>query len=258
MLLDQPGQLRAAPTVAIGSAEDARELDDLVARQAAAATRPAADRIAYWTDRPSVIRWNEILLDVVRDAGTNPVRVSRTLGLLNAAMYDAVIATTDAKVAYPRSGPADRDDRIEALAAPDPVSSYASRDAAVAAAAAAVLGSIYPHDSADFEALAAEVIAVQASIGTHTMSDVAAGTAIGEAVGALAVARAQTDGADAWGQTDFPAGDDLWKPALAFSKVQPTEALAGTWKPWLMTSGSQFRPEPPPVLWLRRLAGRGR
>nr|MBA3235867.1 vanadium-dependent haloperoxidase [Chloroflexota bacterium] len=89
--------------------------------------------------------------------------------------------------------------------------------------------------------------AIQASLGTHTSSDVAAGTAIGEAVGALAVARAQTDGADAWGQTDDPVGDGLWKPALAFRDVQPTEALAGTWKPWLMTSGSQFRPEPPPV-----------
>ncbi len=62
------------------------------------------------------------------------MRVSRTLALLNAAMYDAIIAACDAKLAHRRASPAERDGRIKALAPPDDLSSHASVDAAIAAA----------------------------------------------------------------------------------------------------------------------------
>jgi membrane-associated phospholipid phosphatase len=245
ILMATPDAVRADPTVAIGSAEDLQELDEILDHQAKADR--LTEQIAYWTAGPTPVRWNEILLAAVRDAKTNPVRVSRTLALLNAAMYDAVIAACDAKIANRRSSPAERDSRIKALAPPDALSSHASVDAAIAAAAVAVLSEIYPGRRETFEDHQAELLEVRLTVGSHTASDLAAGSAIGAAVGALAVARTHTDGASAFWQGTIPDGPGTWKPAKPFRNDQPTEALAGTWRPWLMASGSDYRPGPPPV-----------
>jgi len=231
--------------VAIKSAEDRQELDEVVARQAHPDV--TTDRIAYWTAQPSPARWDEILLATVRKAKTNPVRVSRALGLLNAAMYDAVIAACDAKVAYRRTSPADRDARIRKLAPPDDLSSHASVDAAVAAAAVAVLGTIWPDHGEEYTRLAEEVGEVRMTDGTHTRSDVEAGTEIGRQIGALAIERAKSDGASAVWTGTVPTGEGLWVPAKPFKNDQPTEPLAGTWRPWLIPSGSAVRPPPPPA-----------
>src|SRR5204862_7587875 len=37
-----------------------------------------------------------------------------------------------------------------------------------------------------------------------------------------------------------------WAPPTG-SSAPPVEPCAGDWRPWVLTSGSQFRPEPPPV-----------
>lgn len=245
LLMARPSELRIAPGVAVGSPEDRAELDAIVAKQA----QPLLpkDRIEYWTAGPSPVRWNEILLAAVRKAKTNPVRVSRSLALLNAAMYDAIIAACDAKVANRRQPPAQRDSRIKALAPFDDLSSHASVDAAIAAAAVAVLRTIYPDRTKDFEAQAADLLRSRLVAGTHTASDLAAGTKIGEAVGALAVARATGDRADAVWDGVIPDQPGAWKPARPFRLDTPTEPMAGTWQPWLMASGSALRPGPPPA-----------
>jgi hypothetical protein len=48
-------------------------------------------------------------------------------------------------------------------------------------------------------------------------------------------------------QGTIPEGPGNWKPAKPFRNDQPAEALAGTWRTWLMPSGSAFRPGPPPA-----------
>jgi hypothetical protein len=162
-------------------------------------------------------------------------------------MYDAVIAACDAKLTHRRSSPAERDSRIEALAPPDELSSHASVDAAIAAAAVAVLTTIYPDRREMFERHQRELLDVRLTVGSHTASDLDAGSRIGAAIGALAVTRASSDGASAFWQGTTPDGPGAWKPAKPFRNDQPTEPLAGTWQPWLMTTGSQFRPGPPPA-----------
>ncbi len=245
ILARSPDAFRVAPRVEIGSAEDRAQLDEIVAHQA----RPpvTTERIAYWTAGPSPARWNEILLATVRKAKTNPIRVSRVLALLNAAMYDAIIAACDAKIAYRRSSPADRDSRIKKLAPPDELSSHASADAAVAAAAVAILGAIYPDHADDYARLADEVTEVRLTTGTQTRSDIDAGSEIGRQIGTLAVERATSDGADAVWVGTIPTGDGLWVPATPFKNDQPTEPMAGTWRTWLIPSGSSLRPGPPPA-----------
>ena len=244
-LLPTAAAARPAPAPPVGDAADRRDLDEILALQAGSG--PRSERIAYWTDGPSLTRWNEILLGIVRIDKTNPVRTARVLALLNAAMHDAVVAACDAKIANRRGAPSERDARIRVLAPLDDLSPYASADAAVAAAATEVLGAIYPSRRAEFAAAAAEVTAVRLAAGTHTRTDLEAGAAIGRAVGALAVQRAKGDGADAIWKPEIPEFEGSWKPARPFRTDTPLEPLAGTWKPWLMSHGAQFRPGPPPV-----------
>jgi membrane-associated phospholipid phosphatase len=104
-------------------------------------------------------------------------------------------------------------------------------DATVAGAAATVLAYLYPDRAAAFEQLAA---------GEHAARALERGRAIGTRV----VERARADGSGAVWQGVVPVGPGLWvptPPALA----APFEPLAGTWRTWNLTSGSQFRPGPP-------------
>jgi membrane-associated phospholipid phosphatase len=61
------------------------------------------------------------------------------------------------------------------------------------------------------------------------------------AVAQLVIACAQADGSDAVFTCAIPQGACNWKGAT------PVLPLAGTWKTWALTSGSQFRPGPPPA-----------
>ena len=75
----------------------------------------------------------------------------------------------------------------------------------------------------------------------------------GRRLGARVVADARTDGSDAVWQGTVPVGPGLWVPTPpAFAP--PLEPLAGTWRTWNISSGSRFRPGPPPAFGTRRYA----
>lgn len=89
--------------------------------------------------------------------------------------------------------------------------------------------------------MAQEAATSRLAAGANYRSDVEAGLAIGRAVAAKAIARAQSDGSDAKWTGTVPTGPGLWVG------TNPVEPLAGTWRTWNLTSGSQIRPGPPPV-----------
>jgi membrane-associated phospholipid phosphatase len=244
-LLDSAAAVRPAAPPEAGSDIDRRDLDELARLQQFASSDDPS--VESWTSASSPVRWNEILLTRIRQGKVNPVRAARALALVNAAIYDSVIAACDAKLAYPRSRPADRDTRIRTLAPPDDLSPYAASDAAIAAAATTVLTYLFPGWEDEFTSQADEAERVLMVTGVATRTDVEAGRAIGEAVGARAVERAESDGSDALWRGTIPTFPGAWVPAPPSRNVQPTEPLAGTWKPWFMSSGAQFRPGPPPV-----------
>jgi hypothetical protein len=65
--------------------------------------------------------------------------------------------------------------------------------------------------------------------------------ALGRQVGDLAVAWGQTDGSAATWTGSVPTEPGKWKG------TNPVEPLAGTWRPWALSSPDQFRPGPPPA-----------
>src|SRR5262249_16340508 len=76
--------------------------------------------------------------------------------------------------------------------------------------------------------------------GVEYPSDVAAGAEIGKKVGELVVARGKADGSDAQWTGTVPTEPGKW------SGTNPIAPMMGTWKTWLLTSGNEFRPGPPP------------
>jgi membrane-associated phospholipid phosphatase len=226
----------------------AAEIDELLALQTERSDE-AITTIRRWTLRPAVLPWTEAG-NAALDEFLSPIRMYRANGLLQAAMYDAVLAAYDAQEAYGRPAPATFDARIAPLdgaAASRP--SFPSAEAAVAGAAAAVLAGVLP-DAAPgrFTELADEATATLIQAGVAFPSDVEAGLDLGRAIGERAVALAADDQpGSAWDGSGQLTGPGYWEPTPPGFVDPPVEPLAPTWRCWTLTSGDQFRPAPPPA-----------
>jgi len=201
----------------------------------------ASGAISFWDAGPPGYRWNEMAANIlVRNNITGP-RSARVLSLLNVAIYDATIAAWDSKYIYNRRRPSQVNSNIDP-AIPVPNSpSYPSEHAAVASAAAAVLGYLFPNDAQTFADQTQECGESRLNAGVQFPSDVSAGMELGSKVAELVIARAKTDGSDAVFTGSIPTGPGFWRG------TNPNEPLAGTWRTWAISSGSEFRPPPPPA-----------
>jgi membrane-associated phospholipid phosphatase len=243
------------------SAQTSQELDEIVRLQSAR-TAATDSLVRYWDALPTA-PWHALTLDMlefywallpdVRSA--TPVRSARILALVNVAMYDALVATWDAKYAYMRRAPSSTDPRVRALVAVGDVPSYPSEHAAVAAAAAAVLSYAFAFDdTAGFHRLEREAGDARVVAGAAYRSDVDAGYAIGRAVAARVIARATADGSGAAATVTPPTTSWAWRPTPPKRVKDPFDAIAGTWRPWIIGAGDEFRPAPPPLPGSQRFA----
>lgn len=197
--------------------------------------------ISFWDAGPPGYRWNEIAANLLVKNNITGPRSARILALLNVAIYDATIAAWDSKYVYNRPRPSE----VNSLVAPFiPVPnspSYPSEHAAAASAAAAVLGYLFPNDAQTYANQAQECGESRLNAGVQFPSDISAGAEIGRKVAELVIAYAKTDGSDAVFSGTIPTGPGFWRG------TNPSEPLAGTWRTWAISSGSEFRPPPPPA-----------
>ena len=117
---------------------------------------------------------------------------------------------------------------------------HPSEQGAVAGASAAVLTYIFPSVATFIETQVANQKATPEQPGGHTDFD--AGEQIGRGVGTDVVAHAKTDRFDAVWTGTVPTGPGKW-----ISSGPPVFPLLGQMRTFFMTSGSQFRPGPPPT-----------
>jgi len=237
-LLDDVSKARppAPPSRAI-SEQEIRVLKQLSLHRDAA----ALDLINYWDAGSPSFRWNEFAVDQVIGNNLAGPPAARLMSSLNVAIYDAMVAAWDSKYHYRRPRPSDLNHSLTTVI-PNPHSpSYPSEHAVAAGAASAVLAYFFPQQAAFFNAKAEEAGQSRLLAGVQYPSDVQAGLELGRAVAQLVIARAQADGSDAVFTGAIPQGACNWKGA------NPVLPLAGTWKTWALTSGSQFRPGPPPA-----------
>jgi len=131
------------------------------------------------------------------------------------------------------------DPSIKPLVTAPNLPSYPNEFAVAAGAAAAVLKYLFPADASAIQGMAEEAARSRLFAGVAYPSDYFAGLQLGDQVGQLVVQRAKSDGSDALWTGTVPTGPGLWMG------TNPSCPLCGSWKPFVLTSGSQFRPGPP-------------
>ena len=253
-VLSSGSALRPGAPPATGSAQATQELEEILSLQR---MRSAAgdSAVARWNDIPTA-NWHALALDrmevywvLLPDVRmATPARTARAMALLNVAMYDAMVATWDAKYAYRRKAPWEADGRVRGLVQTGGVPSYPSEHAAVGAAAAVLLSYIFPkEDTLSFYALAREAGEARIAAGAAYRSDVDAGSAIGRAVAAQVIAHGAGDGsAEPW-QGTVPTGPTMWRPTPNKFVQVPFDATAGQWRTWVIPKGDAFRLGQPPA-----------
>lgn len=170
-----------------------------------------------------VTDWKVKANAIIVAANLGPAPGWRVLAIVDTAGYEAVNAITGR---YPAS-------ELQLESAPG-----ASVEAAVASATHDALGRLLPSQQAAIDSAYQEALAMVADGPAKTV-----GIAVGEkAAGAILKWRADDDIAMA----------ETYRPYTSAGNYVPTAIpVVSQWsqrKPWLMTSPSQFRPGPPPVL----------
>jgi hypothetical protein len=157
----------------------------------------------------------------------DPPRASRAYALLSLAQHATLVEAAGADKASPEAQPL-------------------SLGAALAGASEAVLSQLFPGHAVVIATRADEDIAALVSAGARA-DDIAAGESLGRLVAGRVLEHAASDGSGAAWAGTVPAGEGIW-----FSSDVPAAGpLLPQWKdvrPWLMHSGDEFRPPPPPAI----------
>lgn len=248
LTMEKGALLQLASPDAVNSPQQVREMEELLTMQRQRTPAQATEASAW--QESAVIRWNEIARGLVAKYNTSPPVASRLYALLSVAQHDALVSAVHNHRIHKRPPPSSADQRLIPLFAAKVDSTYPSDHAAVAAASMAVLAYVY-QSKAEVDLLTKKAADHEESrlwAGVSYRSDIVAGDRIGHEVAARIIQHATTDGAKPvlpWPGT-VPTGDEMWfsseTPAVA-----PLRPAWGAVRPWLMTSGGQFRPEPPPA-----------
>lgn len=183
---------------------------------------PSAAALPFW-EANAAVEWNAVARDLVIRNGTNALVAFRVYANVSVAQYHAAIAAEEGKVK----------------------NVHPSVHAAIARASADVLTFLYPAEGPALEALLAARLAAPGWPGErHT--DRTAGEDIGRAVAAEVIARAQNDRFILSFSGTVPVGPGLWFSS-AVPPAPPVGASLGQALTFLLTSGAQFRPPPPPA-----------
>lgn len=218
------------PTDEVRSAEQAA-LDE----RAGSLDSPARHRVQYWNGGSVNNRWVQDVLVRHRKGPPSPFK-SRTLWVLNVAIYDAVAIATNQKSRHQTGRP---DSELNIVARPL-TSGFPSARAAGNAAAAGVLAYLYPDEAAYFKARLEDAAEAQLDSGNYFPSDVEAGIALGKQVAEQVIEFAAKDNSDTEFDGERPAGPGFLQGEVF---VYPT---AGEWKTSVIDNVDDFLPPPPP------------
>jgi membrane-associated phospholipid phosphatase len=240
-VIRSPTEVGVPPPPRPGSPEaraDAAALRRLTSER----TPSARAAVRRFDEDPAVKPWIDVSLELVSTRPKDPPAASRAYALVSVAMYDAAVAAWHWKYVYRRKPP----EGIRRLVRPGPDPSYPSEHAAIAGAASRVLAYAFPEYPAPrLDQMADRAARSRVVAGASSPSGARAGLALGRAVAAAVVRRARRDGFDRKWDGKRPRGRGYWEPPPG-SLARPVQPLAGTWRTWVMESGRQFRPGPPP------------
>ncbi|MEP6615360.1 MAG: phosphatase PAP2 family protein [Ginsengibacter sp.] len=156
--------------------------------------------VQFWADGINTPtppgHWDAIAADAFVHSNFSEVRWARNLALLNMAMMDAAIACWDTKYFYFNPRPSQVNPGIKTLTGLPNFPSYTSGHSTFSGAAVTILSYILPAKAIMFTGMADEASLSRLYGAIHYRSDIEQGLICGQRVGAFAVARAKSDGAD--------------------------------------------------------------
>jgi len=191
--------LRPPPPPSTNSAEFKKETEEVMF-YSKNSTRERMRIVHFWADGTGTYsppgHWNAIAAEEFVNLDYSEVRWARNLALLNMSLMDAGIVCWDAKYFYFNPRPSQTDPNIKTLTGVPNFPAYTSGHSTFSSAAATVLSHILPDKAQQFSDMAEEASMSRLYGAIHYRSDCEAGLASGKKVGAYAVQRALTDGAD--------------------------------------------------------------
>jgi hypothetical protein len=183
------------PTTAVEIQNQVEELYNITANL----TRDQMRIALSWSDGTGTQtppgHWNAIACAALQPKQLSEVRMARNLSLLNMAMMDAAITCWDNKYTYYYPRPSNFDKRIKTITGLPNFPGYTSGHSTFSGAAATFLSYLLPAQANTFDALAREASVSRQYGGIHIRLDCEVGLTSGKKIGALAIARAEIDGA---------------------------------------------------------------
>lgn len=283
LLLTAANEFACATPIATTSPDYVLQLNEIKSFQADI-SQDEKRLVNYW-GAGAVLRWNEIMRDLVakhnlppvsNPDGTypipsannplayptfpfsNPPYAARAYAYLSAAQYDACIAAYYYKQQFNRAAPYTVDANIQTLLPKSTLPSYPSEDATILGTSVEILKLMFPGDQDFINQKAEEHKRARLIAGANVRSDLDAGEALGKLIAAKFVARARNDRAGAavgtpaqWAQLEQAAvarGEVPW-----ISQETPNRPgmlpLFGKVRTWLFDSATlvgTVRPPAPP------------
>lgn len=199
--MDRPTllSLRPAPPPQPGSPEFERNLDelrDMVKNRSQEQFRIAA----YWADGAGSYtppgHWNRKAAELIYEKQFNEIRAARAMALTNTAIQDAGISCWETKYYYLLPRPTEADPSVTTCTGIPNFPAYTSGHSTFSAAAAEVLGYIFPDKASELQAMAKEASESRIYGCIHYRFDCEVGLDVGKKVGAYAVTRGKSDGSE--------------------------------------------------------------
>ncbi|QJW91231.1 phosphatase PAP2 family protein [Spirosoma taeanense] len=188
-------KLRPAAPPAINSPEFTKALDELRAINNNQ-TREQARIANYWADGVGSYtppgHWHRTAANAAHEANYSEVRMARTLALVGTTLQDAGVCCWDTKFFYYYPRP--QQFGLKTSVGLPNFPSYTSGHSTFSAAAAVVLGSIFPDQADEFWAQAVEASNSRIYGLIHYRFDCQAGLDCGKNIGSYAIAKGKADG----------------------------------------------------------------
>lgn len=163
-------------------------------------TREQRAIATFWSDGVGTYtppgHWNYIAANEFAQLNFSEARWARNMALLNMSIMDAGVACWDAKYFYYNPRPMQMDTRIKTDIGLPNFPAYISGHSTFSGAAATVLGYIIPSKAQQFTDMAKEASVSRMYGAIHFRSDCDMGLVTGNKIGAYAIARGHTDGAE--------------------------------------------------------------
>jgi hypothetical protein len=187
-VLRSGSEIQPEPPYAFGSAQDLKDVQEVLDVSLARTT----DQIAIvhkWADVTPPAIWNDLLDDRIVSQNLDPLASARASAYLNVAMADAFIECWACKYVYWAARPFQRIPGLVTVIPTPNFPSYTSGHSTISAAAAAVLGEVFPGERDYFIQQSEEAALSRLYGGIHFRHDNEAGTRMGTEIGARVVAR---------------------------------------------------------------------